>query len=98
VCLQELCTAASSIAQYRTYQILGPSAICEELLQGGYERLRLAEFPDEQPTKDCIVKTMKRIAVRSLVEPLSDTSQVGTAGSLGSKHSTATPRHILLLL
>jgi hypothetical protein len=35
------------------------------IVQGGYERLRLAEFPDEQPTKDCIVKTMKRIAVSS---------------------------------
>jgi hypothetical protein len=33
---------------------------------GGYERLRLADFPDDQPTKDCIVKTLKRIAVCSM--------------------------------
>ena len=34
---------------------------------GAYERLRVAEFPDDQPTKDCIVKTLKRIAVCSLL-------------------------------
>ena len=33
---------------------------------GAYERLRVADFPDDQPTKDCIVKTLKRIAVCSI--------------------------------
>lgn len=32
--------------------------------QGGFERLRAADFPDDQPTKDCVVKTIKRITVR----------------------------------
>lgn len=33
-------------------------------VQGGFERLRAADFPDDQPTKDCVVKTIKRITVR----------------------------------
>jgi hypothetical protein len=47
--------------------ISGSGLSCQQEadVQGGYERLRLAKFPDDQPTKDCIVKTMKRIAVRA---------------------------------
>jgi hypothetical protein len=42
-----------------------PDNVPEIVKQGGYEKLRQADFPDEQPTKDCIVKTLKRIAVRA---------------------------------
>lgn len=37
--------------------------VAEIVKQGGYERLRMAEFPKDQPTKDCVQKTLKRIAV-----------------------------------
>lgn len=37
--------------------------VAEIVKQGGYERLRTADFPKDQPTKDCVQKTLKRIAV-----------------------------------
>ena len=38
---------------------------CNCDVKGGFERLRAADFPDDQPTKDCVVKTIKRITVRA---------------------------------
>lgn len=42
-----------------------PDNVPEIIKVGGYEQLRQTDFPDEQPTKDCITKTLKRIAVRA---------------------------------
>lgn len=44
--------------------------VAELVKCGAFERLRVAEFPDDQPTKDCIVKTIKRITVRRRVQDL----------------------------
>eukprot|EP00892_Ulva_mutabilis_P010074 jgi/Ulvmu1/7439/UM036_0100.1 len=38
--------------------------VAEIVKQGGYERLRVADFPKDQPTKDCVQKTLKRISER----------------------------------
>lgn len=64
--LDLLCSGARNLEHNAAFAIYGladnPDNAPEIIKQGGYEQLRLTNFRDGQPTKDCVLKTLKRLA------------------------------------